>query len=338
MRGLGAVVEEALEDLERVVAPAELDEERRRLGRTRRRRRRCPSTRESASARRRCGSGFVGSSVDDLAEDVDAPRRRAAGAERRVATSSSAASASLVEPELLIELGELRRDVRVAVLEVRDVLRDDLADLLVDRDRLEREALLRVEACRRARRWRSPRRRPPSSDWRSPIFSSVRASFGSLVDELLVLEDRLVVLLLLDELLGGLEYLVAINRHGRRHSLSTAQNEAIPSAGARRSGHERLLEQHAGNGQEGGGKKSPHKDTSCTARLHTSSSDFRLSREGADGLGRTDHVVQARSPTSTAVSLRVEPMQVHVVAQARASTRDAPNTKLARNAGTATRR
>jgi len=41
------------------------------------------------------------------------------------------------QTELLIELGQLRRDVRVLVLELGDVLRDDLADLLVDRDGLQ---------------------------------------------------------------------------------------------------------------------------------------------------------------------------------------------------------
>src|SRR5262249_6419197 len=35
-----------------------------------------------------------------------------------------------------------------------------------------------------------------------------------LCDDLLVLEDRLVVLLFLDELLGGHEHLFAVNRHG----------------------------------------------------------------------------------------------------------------------------
>ena len=49
------------------------------------------------------------------------------------------------QTELLIELGQLRRDVPVPLLEARRVLRDELADLLVDGDRLEGEALLRVE-------------------------------------------------------------------------------------------------------------------------------------------------------------------------------------------------
>ena len=103
----------------------------------------------SRDARERLGEAEVRERVrrierDDLAEDVD---------RLRVALLALEARRDLVErgervadePELLVELGELRRDVRVPLFEVRHVLLNDLADLLVDRDGLEREALLRVE-------------------------------------------------------------------------------------------------------------------------------------------------------------------------------------------------
>src|SRR5690606_32950011 len=82
--------------------------------------------------------------LDDPPEDVDRlriallplePGRHLVERGERVARQA----------ELLIELRELRRDVPVPLLEVRYVLADDLADLLVDGDRLEREALVRVE-------------------------------------------------------------------------------------------------------------------------------------------------------------------------------------------------
>ena len=136
-------------------------------------------TRESASARRRCGSGFVGSSSTILRKTSIASGSRCWRWQARRDLVERGERVAR-QPELLIELGELRRDVPVALLELRDVLRDDLADLLVDRDRLEREALRRVVACRRARRSRWRRRSASIFDWRSPILSSVRASFGSL--------------------------------------------------------------------------------------------------------------------------------------------------------------
>ena len=154
------MVEQALDDLERVVAAAELHElpggdpelehravdvlrARQRLG--------------QAQVRQRVGR----IEIDDLAEDLDG---------LLVAVLPLEARRDLVErgervarqPELLVELGELRRDVRVLVLELRDVPRDDLADLLVDRDRLQREALAARRTSRRARRSRWRRRTPPS--------------------------------------------------------------------------------------------------------------------------------------------------------------------------------
>src|SRR5690606_1393103 len=48
------------------------------------------------------------------------------------------------EPELGVDFGEARQDVGVAFVELRRVLAHDLAHLLVDGDRLQREALRRV--------------------------------------------------------------------------------------------------------------------------------------------------------------------------------------------------
>ena len=134
-------------------------------------------------ARERLGEAQVRERVrrielDDLAEDVD---------RLAVAVLALQARRDLVErgervarqPELLIELGELRHDVRVPVFELRDVLGDDLADLLVDRDRLERETLAARRTCRRARSVAMASAYASILSWRSPIFSRVRASFGS---------------------------------------------------------------------------------------------------------------------------------------------------------------
>ena len=65
-----------------------------------------------------------------------------------------------------------------------------------------------------------------------------------------------------------------------------------------------MLEQHADDGQECGGKKSPHKDTSATACLHTSSGDF-LGFCSDDVVHPDDHEHRGQ--------LGMEPMQVHVV-------------------------
>ena len=168
-------------------------------------------------ARERLGEAQVGQRVgrielDDLAEDLDG---------LGVAVLALQARRDLVErgervarqPELLVELGELRRDVRVRLLELRDVLRDDLADLLVDGDRLQREALARVELA-------DPLVRADGVGVRLHLRLEVAdlqegpSVVRILLDDLLVLDDRLVVLLLLDVLLGGGEYLFSVNRHG----------------------------------------------------------------------------------------------------------------------------
>ena len=116
------------------------------------------------------------------------------------------------QTELLIEIRELRCNVPVFLFEMRDVLRDDLADLLVDRDRFEREALVRVQLSdglvrRDGVGMRAHLLLQIADLEEGPSIVRIR------LDQLLQLYDRLVVFLLLDELLGGLEHLVAIYRH-----------------------------------------------------------------------------------------------------------------------------
>jgi len=48
------------------------------------------------------------------------------------------------QAELRVDLGQLGHDMPIAVGQVRRMLLDQLADLLVDGDRLEREALRRI--------------------------------------------------------------------------------------------------------------------------------------------------------------------------------------------------
>ena len=169
----------------------------------------------------------IGVELDDLAEDLDRllvpvlaleARRHFVQRPDRVAR----------QPELLVELRELRREVRVPVFELGDVLGDDLANLLVDRDRFEGEALARVE--------------PPDALVRADrigIGLHLRLEVADLqqgpsvvrilLDHLLVLDDRLVVSLLLDELLGGDEYLLAVNRHGSGYSSGALERARVPT-------------------------------------------------------------------------------------------------------------
>ena len=116
------------------------------------------------------------------------------------------------QAELGVDLGELRDDVAVAVGEMRRVLADDLADLLVDGDRFEREALGRVvlaDPIVGGDRFgvRLEPRLQVTDLQQGPSVGRI------LLDDLLVLRDRPVVLLLLDVLLGGLEDFLAIDRH-----------------------------------------------------------------------------------------------------------------------------
>ena len=159
--GVGLVVEQALDHLERVVAPTEPDELRRREAELGHRRLGVLHARERfGQAEVREGVGRV--ELDDLPEDVDRLRVLALPlkARRHLVEGGERVAG---QPELLVQLRELRRDVPVLVFELRGVLRDELADLLVDRDRLEREALARVELPDPLVRARWRRRTPPSS-------------------------------------------------------------------------------------------------------------------------------------------------------------------------------
>ncbi len=170
--------------------------------------------------------------LHDLAEDVDRltfaalalqPRRHLVEGGERVAR----------QPELLVELCELRRDVRVLVLELRDVFRDDLADLLVDRDGFEREALARVELA-------DPLVRPDGVGVRLHLGLQVAdleqdpGVVGILLDDPLILGDRTVVLLLLHELLRGDEYLLAVYRHDSGCSSGSASRGLTKRNGTER--------------------------------------------------------------------------------------------------------
>jgi hypothetical protein len=117
------------------------------------------------------------------------------------------------EAELLIEIREQRSDVTVSLLEMRDVLRDEFANLLVDGDRLQREALRSVVL---ADPLVGRDGVPELRHFRLQIadLQESPSVVRILLDDLLVLRDRPVVLLLLDELLGVRLYPLAINRHG----------------------------------------------------------------------------------------------------------------------------
>jgi hypothetical protein len=141
--GVRPVMEQALDDLERIVPAAEANELRRReteLG---------DRGLVVLHARERFGEAEVGEWVgrielDDPPEDVDRllvlvlplelGRHLVEGGER-VARQT----------ELLVQLRELGRDVPVPLLERRRVFANQLADLFVDGDRFEREPLRRIE-------------------------------------------------------------------------------------------------------------------------------------------------------------------------------------------------
>ena len=123
------------------------------------------------------------------------------------------------ETELLVQLRELGRDVPVLLLELRRVLGDQLTNLLVDCNRFEREPLLRVELpdllVGRDRVGVGLHLRLDVADLeQDPGIVRI------LLDDLLVLDDRLVVFLLLDKLLGGFEHLFAVDRHGLLYALA----------------------------------------------------------------------------------------------------------------------
>ncbi len=210
VRDVGLVVEEPLEDLDRVVLAAELRELAGGDGEL------ADRVVDLLGARQRFGQAEVRERVgrveiDDLAEDLD---------RLVVAVLALEARRDLVErgqgvadePELLIELGELGGDVRVLVLEGGDVARDRLADLLVDRDGLQRKALLRVELSH-ALVGRDGRAVLLGLELEVSQLQQGPCVVRILLDDPFVLDHRLVVLLLLDVLLGGGEYLFAVNRH-----------------------------------------------------------------------------------------------------------------------------
>ena len=155
-------------------------------------------TRQQASARRRCGNGFV----DGVAI---APRALQTRGDLVVCSERVAG-----EPELGIDGRELGDDVPVAIFQLRDVLLDELADLLVDRDRLQREALRRVELTDAIVGGdRLGVRVHPSLQITD--LQQCPSVVRILLDDLLVLLDRPVELLLVDVLLCGLEYLLAVD-------------------------------------------------------------------------------------------------------------------------------
>ncbi len=215
VRGLGLMMKQPLNHLERVVAATELRQLPRRDGELRHGSVAVLGMRErfgEAQVRQRIGRV----ELDDFAEDFDGfvvaalplqPRGHLVERRQRIARQS----------ELLVELGELGRDVRVFLLELRDVLRDDLADLLVDGDGLERKALARVELADTLVRRDRVRVRLHLGLEVANLQQGPRV-VRILLDDLLILRDRPVVLLFLDVLLGGNENLIAVNRHDSERS------------------------------------------------------------------------------------------------------------------------
>ncbi len=207
---VGAVLEEPLHHLERVVAPPELEQDLRRGAEA------LEGAVDLLHPHERLGEAEVRERVlrveiDDLAEDVDGvpipPGALVAGGYFVVGGERVAG-----EPELGVRLGELGDDVPEAVLQVGDVLVDDLADLLVNGDRCEVEALRRVE---RAHALVGRDRVGVELHLEVEVADlEQRPDVLRVVgDELLVLDDSLVVALLLDKLLRCLKDLVAIDRH-----------------------------------------------------------------------------------------------------------------------------
>ena len=114
------------------------------------------------------------------------------------------AASVLGEPLLVVQLGELVVDLELG--------RIDLVDLLVDRDRLQEEAVLPVEVG-------DPREvgdrlpGPVHPDIQVPDLIQGRDVFGVLLEDAQVLFQRLIDLASGQELLGGLEDLFAVDRH-----------------------------------------------------------------------------------------------------------------------------
>ena len=208
---LRPVLEQALDDLERLVAAAELEQDLRRLAEL------LDRAVDVAHAHVRVGEaqerervrrvevGYLAEDVDDVALATGSGEARRQLVVRRERVAHVA--------ELRVDLRELRDDVAEPVLQVRDVLLDDLADLFVDRERLGEGLLLEVGLTDglvgRDRVRVLLRLQAQITDLEQ------RADVARVLGEdLLVLLDSLVVPLLLDKLLGCLGYLFAIDRHG----------------------------------------------------------------------------------------------------------------------------
>ena len=211
--GVGAVVQQPLEHLERVVAAPEAQQHvdgGAEAG---------DRVADLADARVGLGEAQVREGVarvelDDLAVDLARFALLAQGDQARgdlVPRRGGVAD----ELEVGVELRERGGDVRELLGAVGEVARHHLADLLVDGDRLEREALLGVEA----------RDLLVGAD-RLGVGAHARLRVAELQqdarvvrvggEELLELRDGLVVPLSLQVPLGGLQQFVAVNRHSRR--------------------------------------------------------------------------------------------------------------------------
>jgi hypothetical protein len=169
--------------------------------------------------------------LDHLAEDVD---RLAVARVLLQATRDFVVRRQRIarQAELRVDLGELRDDVSVAVREVRRVLADQLANLLVNRDRLQREALGRVvltdAIVRRDRFWIRLQARLQVTDLQQgPRVGRI------FLDDSLVLRDRPVVLLFVDVLLGCLQNFFAIDGHFSVCSELSHRTEVKPGRSAK---------------------------------------------------------------------------------------------------------
>jgi hypothetical protein len=168
------------------------------------------------------GDGVLRVELDDLLEDVErvAFTTLATQARRHFVVSCERVAG---EAQLRVDLREPRDDVPVTPLEVLRMLADDAADLLVDRDGFDAEALAVVVLA------------DLLVDFDRPLVgfelelqiadlqerADVARVFG---DQLLVLGDRLVVLLAIDKPLCRLKYSLAIDRHVPNLSLASRRS------------------------------------------------------------------------------------------------------------------
>src|ERR1051325_7358133 len=139
-------MQDALDDLERVVAPLEADQElSRRPERVDRVVHRLDAATGFREAQVRQRIGLVESDhAPEYVDGVAIPPRALQSYRGLVVRRERVAG----EPELRVDGRELRDDVPVAILELRDVLLDELADLLVNRDGFQRETQIGRASCR----------------------------------------------------------------------------------------------------------------------------------------------------------------------------------------------